>query len=114
MKLKQDRILYEENWRQQIEGENMRMKRREEVEELKRQLKLAVPLFSVGILQYILQTISVIFVGHLGTLPLGGATMATSFASVTGFNLLVGLASTQHFFPYLICIKHNKRVMYYY
>jgi len=67
----------------------MRIRRREEVEELKRQLRLAVPLFSVGILQYILQTISVMFVGHLGTLPLDGATMATSFASVTGFNLLV-------------------------
>ncbi|XP_027917735.1 protein DETOXIFICATION 16-like isoform X1 [Vigna unguiculata] len=71
----------------------MRIRRREEVEELKRQLRLAVPLFSVGILQYILQTISVMFVGHLGTLPLDGATMATSFASVTGFNLLMGLAT---------------------
>ncbi|KAJ1394212.1 Multi antimicrobial extrusion protein [Sesbania bispinosa] len=63
------------------------------VEEVKRQLWLAVPLCSVGILQYSLQTISVMFVGHLGTLPLSGASMATSFASVTGFNLLMGLAS---------------------
>jgi len=68
----------------------MRSEREELViAELKRQLWLAVPLSSVGILQYILQTISIMFVGHLGTLPLSGASMATSFASVTGFTLLV-------------------------
>lgn len=68
----------------------MRSERQELViAELKRQLWLAVPLSSVGILQYILQTISIMFVGHLGTLPLSGASMATSFASVTGFTLLV-------------------------
>ncbi|KAK2422347.1 protein DETOXIFICATION [Trifolium repens] len=33
------------------------------------------------------------FVGHLGELSLSGASMATSFASVTGFSLLVGMAS---------------------
>ncbi|KAK2451498.1 protein DETOXIFICATION [Trifolium repens] len=33
------------------------------------------------------------FVGHLGELSLSGASMATSFASVTGFNLLGGMAS---------------------
>ncbi|KHN23737.1 MATE efflux family protein DTX1 [Glycine soja] len=34
------------------------------------------------------------FVGHLGELSLSGASMATSFASVTGFSLLVGMASS--------------------
>jgi MATE family multidrug resistance protein len=29
------------------------------------------------------------FLGHLGELPLAGATMATSFAGFTGFSLLV-------------------------
>ncbi|KAK4280737.1 hypothetical protein QN277_012318 [Acacia crassicarpa] len=62
------------------------------IEEVKRQVRLAFPLFSVGLLHYSLQTISVIFVGQLGTLPLSAASMATSFASVTGFNLLMGLA----------------------
>ncbi|XP_028786861.1 protein DETOXIFICATION 16-like isoform X3 [Neltuma alba] len=33
------------------------------------------------------------FVGHQGELALSGASMATSFASVTGFSLLVGMAS---------------------
>ncbi|KAG5155922.1 hypothetical protein JHK82_013891 [Glycine max] len=65
----------------------MRIVREEVVEEVKR-LWLAVPLFSVGILLHILQAISIMFVGHLGTLPLSGASMASSFASVTGFNLL--------------------------
>ncbi|CAJ1952039.1 unnamed protein product [Sphenostylis stenocarpa] len=63
------------------------------VEEMKKQLWLAGPLFTVGMLQYSMQVISVMFVGHLGELPLSGASLATSFASVTGFNLLMGMAS---------------------
>ncbi|KAK9008649.1 hypothetical protein V6N11_075535 [Hibiscus sabdariffa] len=39
--------------------------------------------------QYCIQMISVILVGHLGELPLSAASMATSFATVTGFSLLV-------------------------
>ncbi|KAK9162417.1 hypothetical protein Syun_003319 [Stephania yunnanensis] len=58
-------------------------------EEMKRQVKLAGPLMSVNFLMYSVQVISVMFVGHLGELPLSGASMATSFASVTGFSLLV-------------------------
>jgi MATE family multidrug resistance protein len=34
------------------------------------------------------------FVGHLGELSLSGASMATSFASVTGFSLLVSFSQT--------------------
>ncbi|KAK1565244.1 hypothetical protein Q3G72_022327 [Acer saccharum] len=33
------------------------------------------------------------FVGHLGELALSGASVATSFATVTGFSLLMGMAS---------------------
>ncbi|XP_050218408.1 protein DETOXIFICATION 16-like isoform X2 [Mercurialis annua] len=61
--------------------------------ELKKQLNLAGPLVSVNFLIYLLQVISVMFVGHLGELSLAGASMATSFASVTGFSLLKGMAS---------------------
>ncbi|KAJ1392030.1 Multi antimicrobial extrusion protein [Sesbania bispinosa] len=68
-------------WRQEVLGE------------VKKQLGLAWPLFVVGLLQYSLQVISVMFVGHLGKLPLAAASVATSFASVTGFNLLMGMAS---------------------
>uniref|UniRef100_M1A5S6 Fertility restorer n=1 Tax=Solanum tuberosum TaxID=4113 RepID=M1A5S6_SOLTU len=65
--------------------------RGEIIEEIKRQLGLAVPLIAVNILQYCLQVISIMFVGHLGELPLSGASMATSFASVTGFSVLIVL-----------------------
>ncbi|KAK4767584.1 hypothetical protein SAY86_015334 [Trapa natans] len=67
--------------------------RGELVEEIKKQLWLAGPLISVSLLLYCLQMISVMFVGHLGELSLSGASMATSFASVTGFSLLNGMAS---------------------
>lgn len=67
---------------------------KEVVEEVKQQLWLAGPLIAVSLLQYCLQVISVMFVGHLGELPLSGASMATSFAGVTGFSLLLGMAST--------------------
>lgn len=59
------------------------------LEEVKKQLWLAGPLVSVSLLQFCLQLISVMFVGHLGELALSGASMATSFAGVTGFSLLV-------------------------
>ncbi|KAK1280277.1 MATE efflux family protein 5 [Acorus gramineus] len=68
-------------------------KRAQVLEEVKRQLKLAGPLIAVSLLQYCLQVISVMFVGHLGELALSGASMATSFAGVTGFSFLLGMGS---------------------
>ena len=75
--------------------------RGEIIEEVKRQLGLALPLLAVSILQYCLQIISIMFVGHLGELPLSSASMATSFASVTGFNVLVSLCPFQIFFSFI-------------
>ncbi|KAK9684241.1 hypothetical protein RND81_10G196000 [Saponaria officinalis] len=63
------------------------------MEEVKEQAWLAGPLISVNLLLFSLQLISIMFVGHLGKLPLSGASMATSFACVTGFDLLMGMAS---------------------
>ncbi|XAR51196.1 hypothetical protein NMG60_11005753 [Bertholletia excelsa] len=78
----------------QNEVEQRRCINREEIlAEVKKQLVLAGPIVSVNILLYCLQVISVMFVGHLGELPLAGASMATSFAAVTGFSLLTGMAS---------------------
>ncbi|KAG9449027.1 hypothetical protein H6P81_008992 [Aristolochia fimbriata] len=62
-------------------------------EEVKKQLWLSGPLISVSLLTMCLQVISVMFVGHLGELALSGAAMATSFAGVTGFSFLLGMAS---------------------
>ncbi|OEL25140.1 Protein DETOXIFICATION 14 [Dichanthelium oligosanthes] len=61
--------------------------------EVKKQLWLAGPLIAGALLQNVVQMISVMYVGHLGELPLAGASMANSFASVTGFNVLLGMAS---------------------
>lgn len=58
-------------------------------DELKRQVKIAGPLVLVSFLQYSLQMISVMFVGHLGELALSSVSMATSFAGVTGFSIMV-------------------------
>ncbi|RLM80751.1 protein DETOXIFICATION 16-like [Panicum miliaceum] len=56
--------------------------------EVKRQLRLAAPLAAALLLQKVIQTISILFVGRLGELPLASASLATSFANVTGFSLL--------------------------
>ncbi|MQL69810.1 hypothetical protein Taro_002129 [Colocasia esculenta] len=66
--------------------------------EAKRVVWLAGPLVSASLLQYCLNVISVMFVGHLGELALSGAAMATSFAGVTGFSLLLGMGSAMDTF----------------
>jgi MATE family multidrug resistance protein len=60
--------------------------------ESKRLLRLAGPLVASFILRNAVQMVSVMFVGHLGELPLAGASLAASLANVTGFSLLVGMA----------------------
>ncbi|XP_015162498.1 protein DETOXIFICATION 16-like [Solanum tuberosum] len=61
--------------------------------EVKKLLALAMPLMLVHLLLFFLQVISVMFVGHRGELALSGASLATSFAFVTGFSLLLGMGS---------------------
>ncbi|GMQ10435.1 hypothetical protein CsSME_00053435 [Camellia sinensis var. sinensis] len=68
-------------------------------EELKKQLQLAGPLVIVGFLQYSIQMISAVFLGHLGELPLSSATMATSFAGVTGYYFIVSFILNLSFIP---------------
>ncbi|AQK69818.1 protein DETOXIFICATION 16 isoform X1 [Zea mays] len=60
--------------------------------EVKKQLYLAGPLVVGFLLQNTVQMVSVMFVGHLGELALASASLATSFAGVTGFSLLAGMA----------------------
>lgn len=62
-------------------------------DEVKRQLRLAGPLIAGCLMQNLIQMISVMFVGHLGELPLAGASLATSLANVTGYSLLAGMAT---------------------
>ncbi|KAM1439985.1 hypothetical protein COP2_013580 [Malus domestica] len=56
------------------------------VNEVKKRLLLAGPLVSSNFLLCI-------YVGHLGELALSGASIATSFASVTGMTLMIGMGS---------------------
>ncbi|XP_071676141.1 protein DETOXIFICATION 16-like isoform X2 [Lolium perenne] len=60
--------------------------------EAKKQVRLAAPLIVGCLLQNVIQMISVMFVGHLGELALASASMATSFAIVTGFSFLTGMS----------------------
>ncbi|GMJ10845.1 hypothetical protein like AT5G52450 [Hibiscus trionum] len=71
----------------------MKRNRKEILDEVKKQVWLAGPLIGVNLFQFCLQMISVMLVGHLGELPLSAASMATSFASVTGFSLLLGMST---------------------
>ncbi|KAK3161594.1 hypothetical protein QOZ80_1BG0079100 [Eleusine coracana subsp. coracana] len=55
---------------------------------------LALPMVGVTLSQYAVQVSSNMVVGHLpGVLPLSSAAIATSLATVSGFSLLVGMAS---------------------
>ncbi|KAF3956937.1 hypothetical protein CMV_018001 [Castanea mollissima] len=62
------------------------------VQELKKASSIAAPMVVVSILQYLLQVVSIIMVGHLGELSLSGVAIATSLTNVTGFSLLSGMA----------------------
>ncbi|XP_057443476.1 protein DETOXIFICATION 16-like [Lotus japonicus] len=62
-------------------------------DEIKKQLWLAGPMVFVCVFQNSLQMISLMFVGHLDELHLAGASLASTFVNVTGFNVLLGLSS---------------------
>ena len=61
--------------------------------ELKKQMYIAGPMVCVALLQYLLIVVSVMFVGHLGELQLASASIASSFAGVTGTSFVIGLAA---------------------
>ncbi|XP_057868139.2 protein DETOXIFICATION 16-like [Cryptomeria japonica] len=63
-------------------------------EEVKKQCWIAGPMVSVNLLQFSMQVMSVMVVGHLGELALSSAAIATSFASFSGFSVLMGMGST--------------------
>lgn len=82
-------------------------------EEVKKQLWLAGPLICVSLLQYSLQLVSIMFVGHLGELSLSAASMATSFATVTGFSLFVCIYNMPSLLTiYLNCLKFSQSYIF--
>lgn len=75
------------------------------VGEMSKQLRLAGPLILANVLQFSLQVISIMFVGCFGVLALSGASMATSFTSVTGLSVLVWvLLYAVSFFLLFFCL----------
>ncbi|XP_044961227.1 uncharacterized protein LOC123412336 isoform X2 [Hordeum vulgare subsp. vulgare] len=74
-------------------------------DEVKRQLRLAGQFIVRGLMQNLIQMISVMFVGHLAELPLAGASMASSFAAVTGFSLLKDLI-TESDCSSMVAVRH--------
>ncbi|KAL6615351.1 hypothetical protein ACP70R_037621 [Stipagrostis hirtigluma subsp. patula] len=65
----------------------------EAVPEVGRLAALAAPMIAVALLQLTMQLISTVMVGHLGEVPLAGAAIANSLTNVSGFSVLIGLAS---------------------
>ncbi|KAL2335767.1 hypothetical protein Fmac_016980 [Flemingia macrophylla] len=54
---------------------------------------MAAPMVAVTVSQYLLQVVSLMMVGHLGLLvSFSGVAIATSFAEVTGFSVLLGMS----------------------
>ncbi|KAE9615661.1 hypothetical protein Lalb_Chr04g0257701 [Lupinus albus] len=83
------------------EGDNgkwgrMKMKKRIIIEELKKVGSIAVPMVVVTMLQYLLQVVSLMMVGHLGKLSLSSVALATSLTNVSGFGILVSSYFSQH------------------
>lgn len=79
------------------ESRTMSRKWKLSLKELKKVSYVAAPMVAVTVLQYLMQVVSVMMVGHLDDLSLSGISSASSFTSVTGFSLLVTTS-----FPFLI------------
>ncbi|KAK9750355.1 hypothetical protein RND81_02G190500 [Saponaria officinalis] len=62
-------------------------------EEIKKVSLIAAPMVAVVMSQFMLQVVSTMMVGHLGEVYLASSALATSIAGVTGFSLLLGMAS---------------------
>ncbi|XP_012833317.1 PREDICTED: MATE efflux family protein 5-like [Erythranthe guttata] len=81
--------------------ENLLLKERESLPERWREIAgemkklgyLAGPMVAVTLSHYLLQVISLMMVGHLGELSLSSTAIAISLAGVSGFSLLLGMAS---------------------
>ncbi|KAK4839377.1 hypothetical protein QYF36_021513 [Acer negundo] len=63
-----------------------------DVEEAKNQVLFSLPMILTNVFYYSIPLVSVMFAGHLGQLQLAGATLANSWATVTGFAFMIGLS----------------------
>lgn len=63
------------------------------VEELKELWGMALPITGMNCLVYVRAVVSVLFLGRLGSLQLAGGALSIGFTNITGYSVLVGLAS---------------------
>ncbi|KAK6114765.1 hypothetical protein DH2020_007034 [Rehmannia glutinosa] len=63
------------------------------VEELKELWSMALPITAMNFLVYVRAVVSVLFLGRLGSLELAGGALSIGFTNITGYSVLVGLAS---------------------
>ncbi|KAL9229088.1 hypothetical protein vseg_004599 [Gypsophila vaccaria] len=63
------------------------------IEELKELWSMALPITAMNCLVYIRAVVSVLFLGRLGSLQLAGGALSIGFTNITGYSILVGLAS---------------------
>ncbi|XP_020593528.1 protein DETOXIFICATION 16-like [Phalaenopsis equestris] len=61
--------------------------------EIKRQMRLAMPLSVANLLMFALQFVSIMLVGHISHQKLAGASIAISFVNSIGFSVLMGVSS---------------------
>lgn len=69
--------------------QEMERKWRVFLKELKKVSYVAAPMVAITVMQYLIQVVSVMMVGHVDQLSLSGVSIATSLTSVTGFSVLV-------------------------
>ncbi|KAI3777315.1 hypothetical protein L1987_47115 [Smallanthus sonchifolius] len=63
------------------------------MEELKELLSMAIPITAANCLVFLRAVVSVLFLGRLGSLELAGGSLSLGFTNITGYSVLVGLAS---------------------
>nr|XP_043618455.1 protein DETOXIFICATION 54 [Erigeron canadensis] len=63
------------------------------MEELKELLSMVIPITAMNCLVYCRAVVSVLFLGRLGSLELAGGSLSLGFTNITGYSVLVGLAS---------------------
>lgn len=63
------------------------------VEELKELSSMALPITAMNFLVFLRAVVSVIFLGRLGSLELAGGALSLGFTNITGYSVLMGLAS---------------------
>ncbi|KAG8483663.1 hypothetical protein CXB51_023331 [Gossypium anomalum] len=70
-----------------------RLKKSGVVEEVKELWGMALPITAMNWLVFVRAVVSVLFLGRLGSLELAGGALSIGFTNITGYSVLVGLAS---------------------